>query len=115
MMEGSLLTISPHAGNNLFGGGKSDFSFGRIRLFAVEDCDISNKPYHFTAGFLGDLLSEYFLVFLKIVEFHLDQFMIFEGLSRRLDETFCDAVLSNKNTGLEMMCQAPEIGSDRAG
>jgi hypothetical protein len=35
----------------------------------------------------------------------LIQFMIFEGLICRLDETFCDAVLSNNNTGLEMMGQ----------
>jgi hypothetical protein len=85
-----------------------DFPFFRVLVLAVEDGDMADDAGCLRTGAFGEFGGQRFLLFLEIVEADLDEFVRFERFVRGLDNRIGQALFTDEDDGLEVVCAAAE-------
>lgn len=83
---------------------------GSCRGFGtVEHDHVADAGDEVAAGFLGELGGEFLFLILELVEFHLEQFVMFEGVIKGGDELRGETFLADAERGFEELAPGFEV------
>src|SRR5260221_8252437 len=85
----------------------------RLGLGSIEHNNVADAHDQMAAGVLAKLRSEFLLLVLEIVEFHLDQFVVFQSMIQRCEKLRTEALLAHLEGGFEPLGLSFEIADLR--
>src|ERR1051326_340921 len=94
---------------------QSDLAALRLGMWPVEDDHVADERDEMAGALLREHRRQLLLLFLELVELHLDEFVVRQGLVHRLQEGVAQAGLADLEGGFEPLGKGLELADLRSG